>query len=302
MAFSFSKYFSISTSTSISTKSSSIYLFIISIITVFNSPTNSYAQNNENNHTINEAQTQFQTFQTIEVSGKKQQYSNIDIGINSETQNKNPILNITKVNNKKIANIQATTLADVAKLDSSLNQNYAPIGYQENFSLRGLPLNLDASYLLNGIPSSHRQIPNLANKEQIEIIKGVDALGSVNGSAGGAVNYITKKAKDIKQVNTYAQGSGEYGFGLDVGKIYNDNFGYRVNLDYAKLKPYVKLATGEKYLASIALSGKQNKLSWQLDADYQYHRQYSVPGYQLLGGTDIPQNVEAETMLHNLEY
>jgi iron complex outermembrane receptor protein len=262
-----------------------------------------------------------QNLTTIEVIGKNTQsnnnpnLSNQEINNNIQNKQTNPLVNANTINNKKIANIQATTLADVAKLDASLNQNYAPLGYQENFSLRGLPLNLDASYLINGIPSSHRQIPNLANKEQIEVLKGVDALESNNTSSGGAINYVTKRAKNIKQIHSYAQGSGEYGFGLDVGKIYNniDNYsiqndkssnyyGYRFNLDYANLKPYVKTATGEKYLASIALDGKQDKFIWQVDADYQSHRQYSVPGYQLLGGTDIPQNVEPETMLNNASW
>ncbi len=264
-----------------------------------------------NSNYVHAAYAQEEQIKVIEVNGvnksnNKLNTDNLD-NIQNSLKNQNLLINANQVNNNKIVNIQANTLADVAKLDSSLNQNYAPLGYQENFSLRGLPLNLDASYLINGIPSSHRQIPNLANKEQIEIIKGADALESNNASSGGAVNYITKRAKNIKQFNSHVQGSGEYGFGLDIGKIYTqnlgfDSLGYRLNLDYANLKPYVKTAVGEKYLASIALDGKKDKLSWQFDADYQHHKQYSVPGYQLLGGTAIPQNADTETMLNNADW
>jgi iron complex outermembrane recepter protein len=214
---------------------------------------------------------------------------------------------ILNISHKKIEAQQANTLQDIAQLDTSLNQNYAPLGYQENFSLRGLPLNLDASYLLNGVPSSHRQIPNLSNKENIEVIKGSAALDSANASAGGVINYQTKRAKNIRAVQVHGQNTGEYGFSTDIGYKTENNgtnstnniFGYRLNTDYTKLKPYVKSATGEKYLLSLALDGKVDNFNWQFDADYQKHQQYSVPGYQLLGGENIPQNVKPQTMLNN---
>ncbi len=218
---------------------------------------------------------------------------------------------ILNISSKKIEAQQANTLQDIAQLDSSLNQNYAPLGYQENFSLRGLPLNLDASYLLNGVPTSHRQIPNLSNKENIEVIKSSAALESANGSAGGSINYQTKKPKNIRAIQTYGQNTGEYGFSTDIGYKTENNavnnankysFGYRFNTDYAKLKPYVKSATGEKYLLSLALDGQIQNLNWQLNTDYQTHKQYSVPGYELLDATSIPQNVKPETMLNNASW
>jgi iron complex outermembrane recepter protein len=215
---------------------------------------------------------------------------------------------INIIKHKDIANKQAQTLADVVKQDTSVNQNYAPLGYQENFSIRGSTLNLDSSYMLNGVPTSNRQIASLANKEAVLIAKGINASETSPISGGGSINYITKRAKDITQATIQAQGSGEFGASIDIGRTTNinntknDYMGYRINAEGVSLKPYVKTATGHKHLLSLALDGKYGDVKWQIDGDYSNHTQYSVPGYQLLGGNDIPQNVQPKTMLNNPEW
>ena len=206
---------------------------------------------------------------------------------------------INTFNQKSLKNLQAKTLFEVVKQDASVNNNYTPLGYQENYSIRGSNLNLDSSYLINGIPATHRQIPNLANKEAVEVSKGINSLQSSSSNGNGTINYITKRAKNVQNISTNFETLGSYGISADIGSLKQDKaFGYRLNLAYDKLKPYIKTANGHKYLTSLALDGSANKLSWQFDADYQDHKQYTVPGIQLLDNSVIP-IVSNDIMLNN---
>ncbi len=242
------------------------------------------------------------TLDEIVVTGKTNDSNNTQkINIFGQQFNKNLYpQQINSISSQDFKRKQAKTLFDVVQADSSVNSNYAPIGYQENYSIRGSTLNLDSSYMLNGAPITNRQIPNLANKQRIDIVKGIsgaNGLQNVTINGGGAINYITKRPANVQQITIDAKTKAEYGIEADLGSK-SDSGGYRINLDYHKLKPYVDTATGEKYLASVALDINRDKLKWQIDADYQEHKQYSVPGVQLLGGTNIP-DVSNKLMLNN---
>lgn len=188
--------------------------------------------------------------------------------------------------------------------DASVNLNYAPIGYYENYQIRGIPLDFDSGYYLNNMPISNRQMTSLENKQSIQINKGhdEDALSSIGG---GTINYLSKRPENIANLNVGWKSSQNWLTHVDIGQN-KQNWGYRTNLAYDRLKPYVKTADGHRYLASLALDIKPTEqLKLQTDLDIQQHKQFSVPGYQLLDGTTLPSDlfkIQPETMLNNASW
>jgi iron complex outermembrane receptor protein len=85
--------------------------------------------------------------------------------------------------------------------DASVNLNYAPIGYYENYQIRGLPLDFDSGYYLNNMPISNRQMTSLENKQSIQINKGQSDEDALSSIGGGTINYISKRPENIGNIN-----------------------------------------------------------------------------------------------------
>ncbi|MFX5757146.1 TonB-dependent receptor plug domain-containing protein, partial [Acinetobacter baumannii] len=76
-------------------------------------------------------------------------------------------------------------------------ENYAPVGYYENFSIRGITLDPASAYRIDGLTVAGEQTIALENKERVEFLKGVAGLQAGVSSAGGLVNYVTKRPADV---------------------------------------------------------------------------------------------------------
>jgi len=49
---------------------------------------------------------------------------------------------------------QARLLSDVAKNDASVGEDYAPVGYYQDFEIRGFPLDLASGIKINGLSAA----------------------------------------------------------------------------------------------------------------------------------------------------
>ena len=201
---------------------------------------------------------------------------------------------------EKIADQHAKTLTDIVKNEAAAGDGYAPIGYYANFIMRGFALNLGSSYLLNGNLLRGEQNVALENKEQVEILKGISAIQSGMSTPGGVVNYVTKRPKDIRSVTLETDSHGGNRIATDIGDILGENqqFGYRINLAHEEIHPYVEHSNGKRLFGSVALDwniSDHSKL--EFDIESQRQRQRSVPGYQLLDGKTVPQNVDWDRLL-----
>ncbi|HEY8607948.1 MAG TPA: TonB-dependent siderophore receptor [Noviherbaspirillum sp.] len=192
---------------------------------------------------------------------------------------------------------------DLVRLDASLNEAYNAIGYAEQFSIRGFALDNAASYRKDGlIISSDASIP-LENKERIEVLKGLAGLQAGIATPGGILNYVTKRptAQPLRSVTLGASERGTLYGAVDLGGRSDDRrFGYRINAAAERLRSYVRGADGERQFVSGAFDWRLTPDSLlQLDLDYQRKSQLTVPGFQLLGGTALPDGISARTMLNN---
>ena len=186
---------------------------------------------------------------------------------------------------------QARVMSEAARLDASIGDYYAAMGYYENLYIRGFPLDAATSYRINGMSVTGEQNIAFENKERLEILKGVSAMQAGAASPGGIINYVTKRPKDVQ---SFTLGTGERGtqyvaadFGTFLGQT--KSLGIRINAANENIRPYIKDAKGERQFFSLAADAKiSSKTLVQFDLEYQDKSQKSVPGLMLLGGTTLP--------------
>lgn len=195
---------------------------------------------------------------------------------------------------------QVRLLSEVLQSDASVGDSYAPIGYYENFNVRGFELNAASSYRINGQTIAGEQNVALENKQQVELLKGLSGLQSGVSEPGGLINYVTKRAADVRSVTVSTNAQGERYLATDLGGWFGSErqFGLRANLAHEDIRSYVDHADGRRDFASLAFDWQISPdATLQLDAEYQHREQRSVPGYQLLGGSALPHGIDPSDRL-----
>jgi iron complex outermembrane receptor protein len=207
---------------------------------------------------------------------------------------------VAVITEARLKDQQARLLSEVLKNDASVGDSYAPVGYYENFVVRGFSLNPASSYKINGRTITGEQNVALENKQQVEVLKGLSGLQSGVSEPGGLVNYVSKRPENVRSVTVSTNEHGERYLATDVGGWLGaeQQVGVRVNLAHEDIRSYVDHADGQRDFASLALDWNisPNALL-QLNAEYQNREQRSVPGYQLLGGTTVPHNASPRDLL-----
>jgi iron complex outermembrane recepter protein len=212
-------------------------------------------------------------------------------GGTEEVELKDIPASITVIAKDLLDDRQARVMSEAARLDASIGDYYAAMGYYENLYIRGFPLDAATSYRINGMSVTGEQNIAFENKERLEIFKGVSAMQAGAASPGGIINYVTKRPKDVQ---SFTLGIGERGtqyvaadFGTFLGET--KSLGIRINAANENLRPYIKDAKGERQFFSLAADAKiSSKTLVQFDLEYQDKSQKSVPGLMLLGGTTLP--------------
>ncbi|WP_175653674.1 TonB-dependent siderophore receptor [Pseudomonas sp. Marseille-P9899] len=195
---------------------------------------------------------------------------------------------------------QVRLLSQVLQSDASVGESYAPIGYYENFTVRGFSLDAAHSYTINGQTITGEQNVALENKQQVELLKGLSGLQSGVSEPGGVINYVTKRPEDVRSVTVSSNEQGERYIATDLGGWFGSErqFGLRANLAHEDIRSYVDHADGKRDFASLAFDWQMNPDALlQLDVEYQIREQYSVPGYQLLGNTSLPHGIDPKDRL-----
>lgn len=209
-------------------------------------------------------------------------------------------LSVTVVTRDLMTDQFARTLSDLVKNDASIGEDYAPVGYYGDYQIRGFPIDLATALQINGMTIAGEQDVPLENKQQVEFLMGIDGLESGVASAGGVINYITKRPAAIKAIDLATDHRGSSYGAIDLGGFSGrqKQLGLRLNLAGEKIQSYVKDANGWRAMGALAADWVLNpQLILRSDFEYQHKVQRSVSGYQLLGGTTIPDPVYPSTML-----
>ena len=193
-------------------------------------------------------------------------------------------------------------LSDVVKNDASIGEDYAPVGYYGDFEIRGFPIDLATGLEINGMTIAGEQDVPLENKESVEFLKGLAGVESGVASAGGLIDYVTKRPAAIKALDLGTDHRGSAYTAVDLGHLFGSRqqVGARLNLAGEKIQSYVNGADGWRAVGAGAADWQISpKVMLKGDFEYQHKRERSVSGYQLLGGETVPEmnDIYPSTML-----
>ena len=196
---------------------------------------------------------------------------------------------VTVITRDQLDDRQPRTLSEIVRSDAAVGDNYAPVGYYQDISIRGFPLDLATGFRLNDMTITAEQLTPLEDKQQVEILKGLAGLEAGVVAPGGLVNYVSKRPADVRTVTVGTDSHGSRYTAVDVGGWLTPTVGVRVNAAHEAIHSYVDHTNGRRSFISLAADWKISPdATVQLDTDYQTSGQRSVSGYQLLGGTQLP--------------
>lgn len=197
-------------------------------------------------------------------------------------------------------NQQARILSDVTKNDASIGDDYAPVGYYQDFQIRGFPIDLATGVKINGLTVAGEQLVPLENKESVEFLNGLAGSEAGVGSPGGLINFVTKRPAVVRTLELATDQRGTIFGHMDLGGFLGSHkqLGLRTNVGAESMRSYVNDADGTREFATLSGDWKIDpKTFFRGDFEYQHLVQRSVAGYQLLGGTTVPSDVYPSTML-----
>jgi iron complex outermembrane receptor protein len=200
-------------------------------------------------------------------------------------------LSISTVSAALMSDQVSRVLSDVVKNNASVGEDYAPVGYYGDFQIRGFPIDLATGLAINGLTIAGEQDVPLENKERVEIVKGISGVESGVASAGGLIGYVTKRPAVVQAVDLATDHRGSAYGAVDFGRPFGSNkqLGTRVNLAGERIASYVNDANGWRAMGAAGADWKISpKAMLKGDFEYQHKVQRSVSGYQLLGGTTVP--------------
>ncbi|MGD0788501.1 MAG: TonB-dependent siderophore receptor [Terracidiphilus sp.] len=211
-------------------------------------------------------------------------------------------LSATVVTRDLLTDQVSRLLSDVVKNDASIGEDYAPVGYYGDYEIRGFPIDLATGLQVNGMTIAGEQDVPLENKERVEFLKGIAGVESGVASGGGLIDYVTKRPALVKAVDLATDHRGTSYGAVDLGHLFGSQkqVGARVNLAGEDIQSYVNDANGWRAMGAGAADWKISpKAILKGDFEYQHKVERSVCGYQLLGGTTVPDlsQVHPSTML-----
>jgi len=196
-----------------------------------------------------------------------------DLGILGRTDLMNVPFSTTNYTAAYIENQQAQNISDVVMSDASVRTLQARGGFGEDFQIRGFSLAMrDVS--LNGlyglVPAT--RVP-LEIIERVEVLKGPGSLTNgvgPNGSVGGNINLVTKRAADepLTRVTGTYMGQAQFGTHLDVGRRFgtDNQWGVRVNGVWRNGEGNIDGGRQRLGLGAVGLDFAGDRLRWSLDA------------------------------------
>ena len=182
-------------------------------------------------------------------------------------------------------------LSDVVKNDASIGDDYVPVGYYGVYEIRGFPIDLATGLEINGMTIAGEQDVPLENKERVEFLKGIAGVESGVASGGGLIDYVTKRPAMVKAIDLATDHRGSAYGAVDLGHLFGKQkqVGARVNLAGERIASYMNDTNGWRAMGAGAADWKLgSKAILKGDFEYQHKTERDGSGYQLLGGTTVP--------------
>ncbi len=227
-----------------------------------------------------------QEAQTVQVVGRSPADSAGVTGF-SQPLSRTP-LQADVIDARLLADIGATSLSDLTRLDASVTDSYNAVGYWTTFTLRGFQVDNRTNFRRDGLPINAETSLPLENKASVEVLKGLSGMQTGTSAPGGLVNLVVKRPDaDLRSVSLLWSQNGTAGVAADLSQRFGAGreFGARLNVSATRLDPNFRDDLGHRQTAALATD-------WRIDADHllefefehSLQSQPSVPAFSTFGG------------------
>lgn len=215
---------------------------------------------------------------------------------------KNAPLSATIVSRDLMNNQVARLLSDVVKNDASVEDDYVPVGYYGVYQIRGFPIDLATGLEINGMTIAGEQDVPLENIERVEILNGLAGVESGVATGGGLINFVTKAPALVHDLDFATDQFGTAYGAADMGRFFGSRkrVGMRLNLAAERIETYMNGTAGWRAVGAGAANWTiSQKALLEGNFEYQHKTEADGSGYQLLGGTTLPDihRISRSTML-----
>ena len=206
-----------------------------------------------------------------------------------------PIIDIPQslsiISNEQIADQAFTSIGDILRYTPGLSVSQGE-GNRDAIVIRGNSSTAD--FFIDGLRDDVQYFRPLYNIEQIEILRGSNALLFGRGG-GGVINRVTKRPVIGEQFAGFTTGAdtfGAYNFNGDVNYTLGENGAFRLNGFYEKLKNHRDFYKGRRYAINPTLEFKLGS-NTMLDLSYEYVNDdrtvdRGIPSVPVAGGPGAP--------------
>lgn len=162
-----------------------------------------------------------------------------------------------------------TSVGDIIDYTPGVNMSQGE-GHRDAVVIRGIRSTAD--FYIDGVRDDVQYYRPLYNLEQVEILRGPNALLFGRGGTGGIVNRVTKKGmigEDFNEYKVSLDSFGEHSVAIDTNKEINDKTAFRINVAYEGLENHRDFYDGDRFSVNPTLRFKMSDAT-TLDVSYEY--------------------------------
>jgi len=208
------------------------------------------------------------------------------------------------IDTKVLADIGATSLSDLTRIDASITDSYNAVGYWSTFAVRGFQVDNRTNFRRDGLPINAETSLPLENKSGVEVLKGLSGMQAGTSAPGGIVNLVVKRPDaDLRSATLLWSQTGTVGAAADLSQRFGEQrqFGARLNLSATRLDPNYRDDKGHRQTAALATD-------WRIDADHLLELEFehslqsqpSVPAFSTFAGVvPDPHAIDPHINLNN---
>jgi len=182
-------------------------------------------------------------------------------------------------------------LSDVVKSNASIQNDYVPVGYYGIYQIRGYAIDLATGLEINGMTIAGEQDVPLENKESVELLNGLAGVETGVAAGGGTIGYVTKRPAALKAIDFATDQYGTAYGATDIGRFFGSRkqVGARINLAGERIETYMNGTEGWRVVGAGSADWRiAPNATLEGDFEYQHKTEGDGSGFQLLGGTALP--------------
>jgi catecholate siderophore receptor len=162
-----------------------------------------------------------------------------------------------------------TSIGEIINYTPGVNNTQGE-GHRDAIVFRGVRSTAD--FFIDGVRDDVQYYRPLYNLEQVEILRGPNALLFGRGGTGGVLNRVTKKGRVGENFTSYQAGSdsfGEFGGQIDSNFGTSESWAFRINAFYESLENHRDFYDGDRVGVNPTVRFKLSEAT-TLDFSYEY--------------------------------